>query len=274
MGSGNVKHIGQIEINLLNKINNDFYGCNESECKLCPEIQKINYDKGIIKYKCIIHGEDTIDMKEYSKIKHKKANFNYVCKYNCKKNNNIYFCSKCNDYICELCYKEHEHQSGLFQVKEINRDKNLEKSIELLKTKRDNLLYIMKFIDTIINIYEKDPCNIYNNINIEKLANNNINQNKTKALLAKFNNLQNKILSYLNVKYKVDLKADQIEINLNGKNIENLDLKLLLSIEFENLLNLYLSNNNITDIDSLKDFISHKLKKIDLSFNKIKDVSQ
>ena len=46
-------------------------------------------------------------------------------------------------------------------------------------------------------------------------------------------------------------------------------LKLLSSIEFKYLEELDLSKNNISDANLLKEFIFNKLKKLNLSSNKI-----
>lgn len=95
-------------------------------------------------------------------------------------------------------------------------------------------------------------------------------ENNEQKILAKINNLQKKILDFLNAKLSIHLTGNEIKVDLNGKNIGNVELMLLSGIQFTNLEELILSNNNISDITPLKEFNLNKLKNIDLSSNKIK----
>lgn len=95
-------------------------------------------------------------------------------------------------------------------------------------------------------------------------------ENNEQKILAKINNLQKKILDFLNLKLSTHLTGNEIKIDLNGKNIGNAGLMLLSGIQFNNLEELILRNNNISDITPLKEFYLNKLKNIDLSSNKIK----
>jgi Leucine-rich repeat (LRR) protein len=95
--------------------------------------------------------------------------------------------------------------------------------------------------------------------------------NENEILLNKLNSLQKKILDYLNVKFKINITGKEINIDLNNKNIGNIDLMLLTSILSDNLEYINLSHNRISDIRPLKDL--KKVKKIDLSFNNLKDYS-
>ena len=92
-------------------------------------------------------------------------------------------------------------------------------------------------------------------------------------ILNKINNLEKKILNFLNVKLSLNLTGKEIKLDLNNKNIGNVELQLLTGINFENLEELNLSKNNISDIKLLKQFNLDKLKKIDLSFNKINELN-
>ena len=95
-------------------------------------------------------------------------------------------------------------------------------------------------------------------------------QEDESIILNKLNNLQKKVIDFLNVKLKMKMTGEEIKIDLNNKNIGNIELNLLSCIEFKNLEVMNLSHNNISDIESLKDFYFPKLKKLDLSSNKIK----
>ena len=81
--------------------------------------------------------------------------------------------------------------------------------------------------------------------------------NENEILLNKLNSLEKKVLDYLNVKFKINITGKEINIDLNNKNIGNIDLMLLTSILSDNLEYINLSHNRISDIRPLKD-----LKKV------------
>jgi surface protein len=91
-------------------------------------------------------------------------------------------------------------------------------------------------------------------------------------LFIKFQNLEKKLLAILNLKLEVKLSDKEIKLDLNNKNIGNIEFGLLRGINFKNLEELDLSHNNISDITLLKDFNLNKLKKIDLSPNNIEQI--
>ena len=90
------------------------------------------------------------------------------------------------------------------------------------------------------------------------------------SLLSK---LEAKVKDFFNVKLKLNLTGNEIKLDLNNKNIDNIELNLLSCVDFKNLEEINLSHNNISNIEPLKDFNSPKLKKLDLSFNKINNIS-
>ena len=92
-----------------------------------------------------------------------------------------------------------------------------------------------------------------------------------KKILSKLKDLENKILDFLNIKLKVNIKGNEINLDLSNRNISNDELMLLTGVQFDNLEKIDLSHNNISDIRFIKSF--KKLKEINLSFNKIKDFS-
>ena len=69
---------------------------------------------------------------------------------------------------------------------------------------------------------------------------------------------------------KSDENNEKKQIDLTSKLTNEEDLKqLLLKKKYPNLEYLNLSRNNLTDLSFLKDLKAPKLKKLDLSFNKI-----
>ena len=108
---------------ILKNIPYDQYTC--TECDLVPEIIKINYDKGRIKFKCPNHGEKKLGLKEYFIQEKKHSYFNYECILDKKKqfenqNETFIYCTECRQYLCQQCIENHEHKSSFLKVNELN----------------------------------------------------------------------------------------------------------------------------------------------------------
>ena len=93
-----------------------------------------------------------------------------------------------------------------------------------------------------------------------------------KAILEQLELLEKKVLNYINVKFDLKLTGQEIKIDLNGKNIGNIELELISGIEFKNLIELNISSNDITNIQPLKQFKSPNLKILDISNNPIENI--
>ena len=161
------------------------------------------------------------------------------------------------------------------------------KALLSLKANKDIIIsqnginnYLIKLIDILITTYEKNPSNEINLKNMENLFKslniNNINNNKfdekDNAILEQLELLEKKVLNYINVKFDLAITRQEIKLNLNGKNIGNIELELISGIEFKNLVELNISNNNISNIEPLKRMKSPNLKKIDISYNPIENI--
>jgi len=81
----------------------------------------------------------------------------------------------------------------------------------------------------------------------------NKDENKHK-ILHKLESMNNKILNFFNFKLNLKLTRDEIKLELNNKNIDNMELNLLSRTNFNNLEEINLSHNNINNIECLKDF--------------------
>ena len=80
--------------------------------------------------------------------------------------------------------------------------------------------------------------------------------------------------NYINNLYKQGLKEDEtIEIKIDNKNFNNLDLKILAQIPLYNLKMLNLDNNGITKIDFLENAEFPELIVLSLKNNAIEDIS-
>ena len=195
------------------------------------------------------------------------------------KNYNKY-CITCNKNCCEKCDCKHK---DIKRIEKANKEdiEKIKKTKAQLIQNIENQKYFIKFLDTILETYEKHSTNYYNTMNISNVANNiannianNVEINQNEIIIDKLNTLQKKVLNYLNAKLKLKIKLDGKEkiIKLDNKNIGTVELELLTGIKFENLEELYLNNNNIEDIGSLKDLYSPNLRKIDLSYNNIHSI--
>ena len=120
-----------------------------------------------------------------------------------------------------------------------------------------------------------DTYDIENNSFFIKNFNNDTSKNEKKEyqkkLFNKIEQLEKKILGYFNSKLNINLTGKEIILNLNNKNIGNIELDLLSGIEFKDLEEIDLSHNNISNIESLSNF--KNVNSIDLSFNKINDIT-
>ena len=201
----------------------------------------------------------------------------------CHRHKEIYneYCKRCSLHLCHDCKDEYNcrHKKELFE-----NIKPEDKYINILKNKRDLIIknmeiekYLIKLLDTLLETYDKHPSNYFHRINLINLAkkcsnHESIKYEKDEELLAKINGLENKILKSLNIKLDVKIKKDDLVLNLEGKNIGNPEIILLSGIQFNNLKELVLKNNNITNFEPLKDLKAKNLQKIDLSYNGIYNI--
>jgi hypothetical protein len=172
---------------------------------------------------------------------------------------------------------------NLYNLEEKDQ-KQEEENIKILIEERENLIkvknlieHLIKFIETILTTYFKHTANYFHYININNLANSILFNKQYKLnrdqLIAKLDDLERLARHYLNVKLKIELTGDEISINLNNKNITNIDFQILSEIKFKNAKKMSLNNNIISDITPLKSFKSPNLKVLDLSYNKINNIN-
>ena len=127
--------------------------------------------------------------------------------------------------------------------------------IGIHKESYKNEYNIGTFLNDAIKEFIKKYCD---NINIKSK-----NDNKNEILLKEFNKKYN-----LNI---IDLAIDKLE--LNSKNLGDEGLKCLCKIEFKELKNLDLNNNNISNIKVLENAKFPKLEILELGKNKISDIN-
>ena len=105
-----------------------------------------------------------------------------------------------------------------------------------------------------------------------------LSYNETEKTKLSLNSLISDFTSFtlddFNKKYNFDIKDNKIDyLDLNLKNIDNNELKILGKVGFENLKELYLSNNKLTDTKGLEVFKLESLEILDLSYNEITDIN-
>ena len=209
--------------------------------------------------------------------------YNNMCKRHCKKY--IYYCKDCKKHLCETCMNESNLCSAhnLYNLEKKEQKPDLE-NIRILIEERNNLIkaknlieHLIKFIETILTTYFKHSANYYHYININNLTNSIIFKNNYKLnreeLISKFDDLERLARHYINLKLKIELTGNELCINLNNRNIQNIDLHLLSEIYLKNTEKMYLSNNNINDISFLNNLKCPKLKFLDLSHNNIWNIN-
>ena len=244
---------------------------------------------------CISHSRDKNKLIKVNEL-------NCTCKKHLKKYTK--YCIKCKKHFCDNKTCKCEHDGNEIKTIEIQKatNANIDKLLiaKLLNTIFEtyekhpsnyfHTLNINNLVDIIKNknvnnnyeymlneqrkIYEgtlKEQIEKYENILKEERDKQAKDKELLKKALNKIKFLEKQILEIVNVKLDVKLVGDEIKIDLNNKNVKNIDLKLLSLVPFKKLEEMNLSNNDISDIEPLKNFKS-PLKKLDLSFNKINEL--
>ena len=195
--------------------------------------------------------------------------------------NYVSYCKECNKHFC--C-KDKNCCHELENIEKPNDSdiESIQNKIKELKNNIDIENHIVILLDGLLKTYQSHPSNYFHSINITNIAkslrqSNNERLNfersykKYKTIKDEENSSKIKLINKVNkLEKKVfNLIGDEEIINLSWKNIGNKVFEQICVIEFINLKKLNLSNNNISNIDSLKLLNSPHLKELDLSHNKI-----
>ena len=212
------------------KDNHIFYYCLECKNFLCENCgNNHDHEKPLFIRINDPTNEDDIHLNDYNKYCICNKQLFDDQKINCKNKNN------------------QENDDSKFLKKLKNKKKKLEEKIE-------NEKYVNKLLQRLINMREEQISNHLNKENIIK-ASENIIENKSELLLKKIENLENKMSYYLENKLGIKIGDNIIELNLNGKKLCDIDLILLKKSnkDLKNLENLDLGNNDIKNIEILKE---------------------
>ena len=156
----------------------------------------------------------------------------------------------------------------------IIRNKN-----EELKNRIKALRIAIKMNNILLSTYENHPDNYHNNRNITNVANGitgeggpvtNIDEKDSDVRIKKIEKI---LLNYINSKLGTKLDGNENKIDLSNKSIGDFEFNLFSCISFNNLEELNLQKNNISNIDNLSLFNASKLKTLDLSSNQITSIS-
>lgn len=312
----------------LQQIPNDQYTC--TECNQVPEIINIFPDSNEIIINCKTHGEKKLSLEEYFKKEFKYLYCNLKCD-SCQKyqirNFDIHtfkYCFECNQNICDLCLSNHGHQllipiselsnrcklhfsegnysSFCFScsenickkskhkghdVQSINQFCPKDEEIKIIQNKYNEyeknkklLEYLSKILNVLLTTYQKYKSNYFYNLNIKNIIEvfkKNNSKYKYKELSESSEIIQDiklpDLICKINNKLGTQITGNEITLNLSKKNINNEKLEMLSKIKFNDLEKLNLSNNKITDISILNEFYMPKLTLLNLSSNTIRDIS-
>ena len=221
---------------------NEFDPNSIPRCELCNLIPliNINYEQNIpmISYECQNKHKNTLNLSEYLKVNKKNSIFKE--KYNeCKEtNDNSYFCSKCNKFLCKECSNKHSDKNNHMLIQNDRFDSicNLHGntfSSYCINCKSNLCVYcINKHIQhKIINLSNIIPSEV-----------------EKKELFVKLNELKNLIDKIEEVKNNIIKELDKLKEN-NSIEIKFI-LELLGTFEYENKKN----NINFNVIQNLKNF--------------------
>ena len=238
------------------------YDCNKVICYQCIHTHQNNFPghnilipSKLYNTKCYIH---------------KGQNYEEYC-YTCQKN------------ICNACFdehKEHDRESLLGLDEDIVegdisiidlRKQFLEDVRNKLMKEINQINNCLRFYNLVINTKLSLPNNGYHVQNINVLARDldSLYEYKDKAKeienlekeidsLKSLEQVRDKYISDFNKKYSTNITKDDTKLDLTNKNLKNDGLKMLTRINFPNLKELILSNN---DISSFKCLYHSNLKK-------------
>ena len=262
----------------LNIINRAGFQKIEFLCPECgelpPEILSINADNKVVGFNCKICAENEYKSQFFSKKEYRSDNIiNYYCKQ--RRNNN-------ED---KAWFKEYLNQTESLTDNQTFfqnpfSDGKLNEYKAKIRQKNEQLEKIIKFNEILIEEsetnqnnywYLKSLDNICKSLEIEKER----ELKDLKFLSAVLNNdfeiSENGIVTFLNEK-DVNIDRENEYLFLNDKKLNDENIKCIALILFNNLKEIDLSGNEITNIEALCDINLPFLEFLNLSYNKIQDI--
>lgn len=193
----------------------------------------------------------------------------------------INFCLDCRENSCESCSQKHENHKNK-ALKGMNTLTDVRDNIIEINEELKNLVEfnetILKYTDVIKDNYDYSQSII--NIGKSLKEGNERNSNDIKCLLqALSQDIKNsnkaikdlKELKFEN-KRKIQLSRKEKYIHLNGRKLNDQAFEYISQIRFNQLKEIDISENNITNIQPFKKMSLPFLEFLNLSHNKIKKI--
>ena len=262
------------------KENNYLY----TKCSYCGLSSENNGDIFSYCYDC---KKDFCDKCE-EKHKEEAIGHIYIIKIN-EKNNRclehydeeiINFCTDCGKKICEKSVSDPHKGHTKINLNDLNK-KYLE-SIEIIKNKNKELLNIIKFNKTIMNLYNKKKNNFLYLKSLKNIANEYKSEKERDSNDLKFvlNDFDNEIKNsekesetiFKGKEFDFEIQRQEENLLLSKGELNDDNFKCISKIKFNNLREINLSENNITNIDLLCNISLPYLELLNLSFNQINNI--
>ena len=251
-----------------------------SKCKITMEKSKnqLYHCLEDDKYYCKEHkpNDEAIPIKEEGNKCHKH------------KDDKLNFCKTCNRNICTKIY-DHKGDNQ-YSSHNIKNHEVIQRQDYAPKEEDLDLIYLFqKLFSLILTSYEQYPNNYYHCINITNLANflkgsilidpkisindnNNTNELKINIILESIDRNKKILIETFNQLFGCKITGDEEKINLRDKRIGDSGFKFLSKLELRKLKKLILFNNNLSNIDELKNFNCPQLNTLNLGYNNIRDI--
>ena len=205
------------------------------------------------------------------------------------KDDKLNFCKTCNRNICTQI---NDHQGDKqYSFHNIKNHEVIKRQDYAPKEEDLNLIYLFKkLFSLILTSYEQYPNNYFHCINITNLANflkgsilidpkisindnnNNNYESKIKKILDSIDRNKKILIETFNQLFGCKITGDEEKINLRDKRIGDSGFKFLSKLDLRKLKKLILFNNNLSNIDELKNFNCPHLNTLNLGYNNIRDI--
>ena len=178
--------------------------------------------------------------------------------------------------------KEKENGHKNHEIIEINpKDKSCEEYIKNLEIINKEIKKIIEFNKLVLNIGKRFKNNYFHLKNIINLGESIKEENKRNSKDFKYllsglgkdiDNSNEVLFDYFLDKKQIQLHRNDKYIYLNEKELDDKDFKYISRIRFNQLIEIDISENNITNVEPLKKMNLPFLEFLNLGHNKIKKI--
>ena len=257
--------------NVAEEIPENIFAC--PDCGVIdPEISKINVDNKKIEFYCKKCAEKEYESKDFAHEKKRDNSINYYLRPNGKNKENQFWFKEYN--------KKNVNSSTLKSLlKKIFQNK-LENAKETINKKNEQLNNLIKF-----NRLVQNTCQKYQNNYFHLKSLKNIHQklqkeilrdsNDLRLLLTAFNNeieFSDKAIAFFEENTKIKIERQEESLFFSKKQLNDINIMTLSMIKFNQLKEIDLSENEITNIEPISNMNLPFLEFLNLSFNKINNI--